>query len=100
MLSLTVASNFGAKKEPHMNTEMSAIAANVQFAKVFAAAIAALPLAAVAFAVGKIFTTLIDSIARNPSVRDKVYNIGILGFALTEAVGLFALLVVFLILYA
>jgi F0F1-type ATP synthase membrane subunit c/vacuolar-type H+-ATPase subunit K len=73
---------------------------DVVSSKAFAAAIASLSLGLVGLAVGKIFTTLIESIARNPSVRDKVYNIGILGFALTEAVALFALLVVFLILYS
>jgi F0F1-type ATP synthase membrane subunit c/vacuolar-type H+-ATPase subunit K len=73
---------------------------DVVSSKAFAAAIASLSLGLVGLAVGKIFTTLIDAIARNPSVRDKVYNIGILGFALTEAVALFALLVVFLILYS
>lgn len=72
---------------------------DVVSSKAFAAAIASLSLGLVGLAVGKIFTTLIDAISRNPSVRDKVYNIGILGFALTEAVALFALLVVFLILY-
>jgi F-type H+-transporting ATPase subunit c len=66
-------------------------------AKAYAIAIAALPLGIVGFAVGRIFTTLITSIARNPSVRDKVFTIGILGFALTEAVALFILLVIFLI---
>ena len=73
---------------------------DVVSSKAFAAAITSLSLGLVGLAVGKIFTTLIDAIARNPSVRDKVYNIGILGFALTEAVALFALLVVFLILYS
>ena len=73
---------------------------DVVSSKAFAAAIASLSLGLVGLAVGKIFTTLIESIARNPSVRDKVYNIGILGFALTEAVALFALLVLFLILYS
>ena len=73
---------------------------DVVSSKAFAAAIASLSLGLVGLAVGKIFTTLIDAISRNPSVRDKVYNIGILGFALTEAVALFALLVVFLILYS
>jgi F-type H+-transporting ATPase subunit c len=39
-------------------------------------------------------------VARNPSARDAVFPIGILGFALTEAVALFALLIAFLILFA
>jgi F-type H+-transporting ATPase subunit c len=38
-------------------------------------------------------------VARNPASRDAVFPIGILGFALTEAVALFALLIAFLILF-
>lgn len=72
---------------------------DISTAKVFSAAIASLSLGVVGMAVGKIFTTLIDAIGRNPASRDKVYGVAILGFALTEAVALFALLVVFLILY-
>ena len=40
------------------------------------------------------------SIARNPAARSEVFGIGILGFALTEAVALFALLIAFLILFS
>ena len=49
--------------------------------------------------IGNIFA-LIASIARNPASRAAVFPIGILGFALTEAVALFALLIAFLILFA
>ena len=72
----------------------------LQSAKVYAAAIASLPLGLVAFAVGKVFVTLLQSVARNPAARDKLFPIGMLGFALTEAVGLFCLTVVFLILFS
>lgn len=67
--------------------------------KTFAAAIAALPLGLVGMAVGRIFNTTIDGIARNPSVRDKVFTIAMLGFAVTEAIALIILLVVLLILF-
>ena len=43
--------------------------------------------------------TLVTAVARNPSARDQVFGLGILGFALTEAVALFALLIAFLILF-
>jgi F-type H+-transporting ATPase subunit c len=49
--------------------------------------------------IGNIFAALVTSIARNPSARDSVFGLGILGFALTEAVALFALLIAFLILF-
>lgn len=68
--------------------------------KKVAAALAALPLAGVGLAVGKVFCSVVEAVSRNPSAQDKIFTIGILGAALTEAIGLFALLVVFLILYA
>jgi F-type H+-transporting ATPase subunit c len=72
---------------------------DVQVAKMIGAALAILPLFGVGLAVGQIFSTLISSISRNPSIKDDVFPIAILGFALTEAVGLFALLIAFLILF-
>lgn len=83
-----------------MSVDSTTLIEGIQVAKVYAAAIASLSLGVVGLAVGKIFTTLIDAIARNPSARDKIFTVGILGFALTEAVALFALLVVFLIMYS
>jgi len=68
-------------------------------AKALGAAIAVLPLFGVGLALGNLFSNLINSVARNPEVRDTVFPIGILGFALTEAIGLFALVIAFLILF-
>ena len=56
-------------------------------------------LAGVGIGIGSIFSAMVSSVARNPSARDAVFPIGILGFALTEAVALFALLIAFLILF-
>jgi F0F1-type ATP synthase membrane subunit c/vacuolar-type H+-ATPase subunit K len=56
-------------------------------------------LAGVGVGIGSIFSSMVTSVARNPSARDAVFPIGILGFALTEAVALFALLIAFLILF-
>jgi F-type H+-transporting ATPase subunit c len=63
------------------------------------AGIAVIALAGVGIGIGNIFSSLVSSIARNPSARDQVFGLGILGFALTEAVALFALLIAFLILF-
>jgi F-type H+-transporting ATPase subunit c len=68
-------------------------------AKMIGAGVAVLALAGVGAGIGNIFSSLVSSIARNPSARDAVFPIGILGFALTEAVALFALLISFLILF-
>jgi len=71
-----------------------------QAAKYIGAGLAVFALAGVGIGIGNIFSMLISAIARNPAVQPKVFPIGILGFALTEAVALFALLIAFLILFA
>ncbi|MCR9174464.1 MAG: ATP synthase subunit C family protein [Alphaproteobacteria bacterium] len=73
---------------------------DVEAAKMIGAGIAVIALMGVGVGIGNIFSTLIASIARNPAARNEVFGIGILGFALTEAVALFALLIAFLILFA
>ena len=50
--------------------------------------------------VGSVFASLISAIARNPSLKQQLFGVAILGFAVTEALALFALMIAFLILYA
>ena len=68
-------------------------------AKALGAGIAVIALAGVGVGIGNIFSTMVATVGRNPAARDAVFPIGILGFALTEAVALFALLIAFLILF-
>lgn len=49
--------------------------------------------------IGIIFGSLIVGVARNPSQKDDLFKLAILGFALTEAIALFALMIAFLILF-
>jgi F0F1-type ATP synthase membrane subunit c/vacuolar-type H+-ATPase subunit K len=72
---------------------------DVNAAKLIGAGLAAIALSGVGVGIGNIFSTLVSSIARNPAARDQVFGIGILGFALTEAVALYALMVAFLVLF-
>ena len=72
---------------------------DVEAAKMIGAGIAVLDLWGVGIGLGNIISTLLSAIARNPSAKDDLFRIGILGFALTEAVALFALLIAILILY-
>ena len=67
--------------------------------RLLAAAIALIPLLGVALALGKIFSDWISSVARNPGAGEVVQPVGLLGFALTEAIALFALIVAFIILF-
>jgi len=69
---------------------------NIRF---LAAALALLPLIAVAFALGKIFSTLIDASARNPSAKDDLFQKAVMGFAFTESIALFAFVAAMLILF-
>jgi F-type H+-transporting ATPase subunit c len=71
----------------------------VESARMIGAGLAMFALAGVGLGIGLIFSSLINSIARNPSAREQIFPVGILGFALTEAVALFALLIAFLILF-
>ena len=72
----------------------------VEAAKFIGAGLAVVALAGVGVGIWNIFASLVSSIARNPSARDTVFGIGILGFALTEAIALFALVVALLMLFA
>jgi F0F1-type ATP synthase membrane subunit c/vacuolar-type H+-ATPase subunit K len=72
---------------------------DVQAARMIGAGLAVIALMGVGVGIGNIFATLISSVARNPAARGDVFGIGILGFALTEAVALFAMLIAFLILF-
>ena len=71
----------------------------LEAAKMIGAGLAVIALAGIGVGIGNIFSSLVSSIARNPAARGEVFGIGILGFALTEAIALFALLVSFLILF-
>ncbi|HJO96509.1 MAG: ATP synthase subunit C family protein [Rhodospirillales bacterium] len=68
-------------------------------AKMVGAGLAVIGLGGVGAGIGNIFSSLISSIARNPAARGQVFGLAMLGFALVEAVALYALLIAFLILF-
>jgi F-type H+-transporting ATPase subunit c len=68
-------------------------------AKLIGAGIATLALAGAGVGIGNVFGSLIGSVARNPSMTKVLFGYAILGFALTEAIALFALMMAFLILF-
>lgn len=72
----------------------------VQCFKYLSTALCLIPFIAVAKGVSEIFIKAIDAVGRNPESRDKIFPIAILGFAMTEAVALFALIVAVLILFS
>ena len=64
------------------------------------AGLATMGLVGAGLGIGSIFAALIAGLARNPSVSPDLYRASILGFALTEAIALFALMFAFLILFS
>lgn len=67
-------------------------------AKLVAAALALLPIFGVGIGLGMIFNAAINAMGRNPQAADTVRMPMLLGFAVTEALGIFALLIAFVIL--
>jgi F-type H+-transporting ATPase subunit c len=50
--------------------------------------------------IGMVFGGFLNALSRNPELRDLLFRNTILGFALTEAMGLLAIMMAFLIMYA
>ncbi len=67
-------------------------------AKLIGAGLAVVGLGGVGVGIGNIFATFISSVARNPAAKDEVQVSMWIGFALVEAVALYALLIAFLLL--
>jgi F-type H+-transporting ATPase subunit c len=72
----------------------------LQAAKQIGAGLATSGLAGAGVGVGVVFASLVIGTSRNPNLKDELFKMAILGFALTEAIALFALMIAFLILFA
>lgn len=71
----------------------------LQSAKYIGAGLATISLAGSGVGIGIVFGSLIISVARNPKMTKQLFSYAILGFALTEAIALFGLMMSFLILF-
>ena len=69
-------------------------------AKLIGAGLATIALGGAATGIGTIFAALIQGTSRNPSLKNELFNQAILGFALVEAMGLFALMMALMFLFA
>lgn len=67
--------------------------------KLVGAGLATIGLVGAGAGVGIVFGSFLNALSRNPFMRDELFRYAILGFALTEAVGLLALMIAFLILF-
>jgi F-type H+-transporting ATPase subunit c len=72
----------------------------LQAAKCIGAGLTTIGLAGAGIGIGNIFSALVLGISRNPSLKDELFKMAIFGFALTEAIALFALMLAFLLLFA
>jgi F-type H+-transporting ATPase subunit c len=71
----------------------------VEAAKFIGAGMATIGVAGSGAGIGTVFGSLITGYSRNPSLKQQLFTYAILGFALSEAVALFALMIAFLILF-
>jgi F-type H+-transporting ATPase subunit c len=71
---------------------------HLQF-KLIGAGLATISLAGAGVGIGTVFGALILGFSRNPSTGRQIFVYAILGFALTEAIALFGLMMAFLILF-
>jgi len=67
--------------------------------KMVGAGVATVSLVGAGCGVGIVFGSLVLGISRNPQLKGVLFQYAILGFALTEAVGLLGLMMAFLILF-
>jgi F-type H+-transporting ATPase subunit c len=67
--------------------------------KVLGAGMAAISLAGAGAGIGIVFHAFITAFGRNPDLRGPLLQLTLMGFALTEAMGLLGLMVTFMILF-
>ena len=73
---------------------------DAEAAKYIGAGLATLGMIGSAIGVGNIFASYLDGAMRNPSAAPQQFGNLIFGFAVTEALGIFSLLIALLLLFA
>jgi len=86
--------------EAVQNTATTATVNTEILARRIGSGLATAGLGGVGTGIGLVFSGLIKGFSRNPSLKDDLFSYAIFGFALTEAIGLFALMMAFMLLYA
>ena len=72
----------------------------LQAAKLIASGIAVSAISGAGVGIGTVFGSLINAVARNPGLTNQLFSYAILGFALTEAIALFGLMMSFLLIFS
>jgi F0F1-type ATP synthase membrane subunit c/vacuolar-type H+-ATPase subunit K len=68
-------------------------------AKLIGAGLAVIGVVGSGIGIGNIFAAFINAVGRNPAARGEVFTMTMLGFALVEALALFALIIALLLLF-
>ena len=68
-------------------------------AKVIGAGLAVIGVIGAGIGIGNVFAAFIQAVGRNPAARGEVFTMTMLGFALVEAIALFALVIALVILF-
>jgi F-type H+-transporting ATPase subunit c len=68
--------------------------------KLIGAAIATVGMVGAGIGIGVVFGCFLLAVSRNPGMEETLFFYALLGFALTEAIALFALMMSFIILFA
>jgi F-type H+-transporting ATPase subunit c len=76
------------------------MAAVLSASKNVGAGLATIGLVGAGIGVGVVFGALVLAVARNQIISSQLFSYAILGFALTEAVGLLSLMMAFLVLFS
>jgi len=72
---------------------------DVEAAKYIGAGLAVISMFGSGIGIGNVFSSFILAVGRNPAARSEVFTMTMLGFALVEAIALFALVIALLILF-
>ena len=71
----------------------------VEAAKLIGAGLAVIGVVGSGIGIGSIFSSFIEAVGRNPAARSEVFTMTMSGFALVEAIALFALVIALVILF-
>ena len=71
----------------------------VEAAKFLGAGLAVIGVAGAGVGIGTIFASFIQAVGRNPAAQPAVFPMTMLGFALVEAIALYALVIALVILF-
>jgi F0F1-type ATP synthase membrane subunit c/vacuolar-type H+-ATPase subunit K len=71
----------------------------LQCFRLVGAGLATIALGGVGMGIGMVFSGYLQAVVRNPSMKQDLFGWAMLGFALTESVGLIAVMVIFFMLF-